>query len=194
MRVITGDYKGRKLETPAGSDIRPTTDKVKEAIFNILMNDIYGRVVCDLFSGTGGLGIEALSRGASRCYFCDSSRDSINLTKQNVRKCGAEDKSIIIAADYRRALSKIDGKVDVFILDPPYKAGLYEICLRQIDILDLLSEEGIIVAEHGSTENMPERVGDLVRAREKRYGKTKISIYRHAGILEKEQTLEEADV
>jgi 16S rRNA (guanine966-N2)-methyltransferase len=194
MRVITGDYKGRKLETPVGNDIRPTTDKVKESIFNILMNDIYGKVFCDLFSGTGGLGIEALSRGASRCYFCDSSRDSINLTRQNVKKCGAEERSVIIPADYRRALSRINDKIDVFILDPPYRAGLYENCLQQIDILDLLTKEGIIIAEHGSADEMPLRVGGLVKTREKRYGKTKISIYRRVDFAEREQTLEESDV
>ena len=91
MRVITGDYKGRKLETPEGWDIRPTSDKVKESIFNILMNDTYGAVFCDLFSGTGSLGIEALSRGAERCYFCDSSRESIRLTIHNLKHVGAEE-------------------------------------------------------------------------------------------------------
>lgn len=177
MRVITGEFKGRKLDTPIGNDIRPTSDKVKESIFNILMNDVYGRVFCDLFSGTGSLGIEALSRGARRCYFCDSARDSVNLTKANIKKCNAESRSVVILADFVRALSRIDEKVDVFILDPPYRAGIYEKCLQQIDYLDLLSPEGIILAEHGAADHLPDSVGRLTKVREKRYGKTMISIY-----------------
>ena len=78
MRIITGEYRGRRLESPIGYDVRPTTDKVKEAIFNLLMNDIWDAVVVDLFAGTGNLGLEALSRGAKRCYFCDNSRESLN--------------------------------------------------------------------------------------------------------------------
>lgn len=179
MRVITGEFKGRKLETPTGNDIRPTSDKVKESIFNILMDETYGRVCCDLFSGTGSLGIEALSRGARRCYFCDSSRESISLTKTNIVKCGAEGKSVVISGDYSRALVLIEEKVDIFILDPPYRAGLYEKCLQQIDFLDLLSAQGIILAEHGAKDKMPESVGRLSKVREKRYGKTMLSIYEY---------------
>ena len=87
MRIITGEYRGRRLESPIGYDVRPTTDKVKEAIFNLLMNDIWDAVVVDLFAGTGNLGLEALSRGAKRCYFCDNSRESLNLIKVNIAKC-----------------------------------------------------------------------------------------------------------
>ncbi|NLD11363.1 16S rRNA (guanine(966)-N(2))-methyltransferase RsmD [Aminicella lysinilytica] len=191
MRVITGEFRGRKLDTPIGNDIRPTSDKVKESIFNILMNDIYGRVFCDLFSGTGSLGIEALSRGARRCYFCDSSRDSVNLTKTNIKKCNAESRSVVILADFMRALSRIDEKVDVFILDPPYKAGIYEKCLQQIDYLDLLSPEGIILAEHGAADHMPDSFGRLTKVREKKYGKTKLSIYQC--VTEAGQELQEED-
>jgi 16S rRNA (guanine(966)-N(2))-methyltransferase RsmD len=193
MRVITGEYKGRKLETPTGNDIRPTSDKVKESIFNILMNETYGRVCCDLFCGTGGLGIEALSRGARKCYFCDNSRASIDLARQNIGKCGAEKKSIVIHADYTRALERIDDKIDIFFLDPPYKAGLYENCLQQIDFLDLLSKQGIILAEHGAMDEMPETVGRLCKTREKRYGKTKLSIYRFEDVVS-EAGMEEIDV
>ena len=89
MRIITGEYRGRKLETPIGYDVRPTTDKVKEAIFNLLQNDIYGAVCVDLFAGTGSLGLEALSRGAEKCYFCDNARASLNLIKTNVKICKA---------------------------------------------------------------------------------------------------------
>ena len=185
MRVITGEYKGRKLESPAGSDIRPTSDKVKESIFNLLMNDCYGAVFCDLFCGAGGLGIEALSRGASKCYFCDNSRESIRLTKSNLAHVGADEKAVVLFGEYTRALHRIKEPIDVFLLDPPYRAGLYEKCLELISNLDLLAPDGIIVAEHDSRGEMPEAVGDLIRVRERRYGKTTVSIYRHTAYAEK---------
>ena len=184
MRVITGEYKGRKLETPVGNDIRPTSDKVKESIFNLLMNETYGRVFCDLFCGTGSLGIEALSRGATKCYFCDNSRESIRITKSNLAHCGAEEKAVVFFGEYTRCLNKIKEPVDVFLLDPPYRAGLYEKCLELISNLDLLASDGIIIAEHDSRIDMPETAGSLVKERERRYGKTKVSIYRTAAYME----------
>lgn len=193
MRIITGEYRGRKLETPIGYDVRPTTDKVKEAIFNLLMNDTWDSVVVDLFAGTGNLGLEALSRGARRCYFCDNSRDSLRLIKTNIEKCKAQEKSIVLAGDYLKALSRIKEKVQVFLLDPPYKDGLYERCLKEIDTLDLLDEDGIIIAEHGVRDQVPEAVGNLVKVREKKYGKIAVSIYRHGAALteiEEGETLE----
>ena len=89
MRIIAGDYKGRRLTSPADNRVRPTTDKVKEAIFSILTNEIYGSYVLDLFAGSGNLGLEALSRGAEHCWFGDSSRDSIKLIRENVLYCKA---------------------------------------------------------------------------------------------------------
>lgn len=180
MRIITGTYKGRKLESPVGYDVRPTSDKVKESVFNLLMNDIWGSVCIDLFAGTGGLGLEALSRGAERCYFCDNSRESLELVKRNVRKCGAEQQSVILAGDYSRALPKIREKAGVIFLDPPYDSGIYEKCLRLIDSLDLLEREGIIVAEHDAGDLLPQEIGRLERVKERKYGRVKISIYQYA--------------
>ena len=178
MRIITGEYRGRKLETPIGYTVRPTSDKVKEAVFSILMNDTYDAVYVDLFAGTGSLGLEALSRGARKCYFCDSSRDSIRLVKTNIAKCGAQDKSVVIAGDFTKALNGLREQADVFLIDPPYKDGLYEKCLAMIDSLDLLSDNGIIIAEHGVRDQVPEVSGSLVKVREKRYGQVMLSIYR----------------
>lgn len=92
MRIIAGIYKGRRLTSPIDDRVRPTTDKVKEAIFSILTNEIYGSNVLDLFSGSGNLGLEALSRGAQHCWFCDSSRDSLKLIRENIRYCKAEER------------------------------------------------------------------------------------------------------
>ena len=177
MRIITGEYRGRSLESPAGYDVRPTSDKVKEAVFNIIMNEVWDATCVDLFAGTGNLGLEALSRGAKKCYFGDNSRESINLIKNNVKMCRAEDKSVIIAGDYSKILGRINEKVDIFFLDPPYKDGLYENCLEIIDSLDLLSEEGIIVAEHGVRDYVPETVGSLEIIKERKYGKIMVTIY-----------------
>ncbi|MGN0658732.1 MAG: 16S rRNA (guanine(966)-N(2))-methyltransferase RsmD [Emergencia sp.] len=180
MRIITGEYRGRRLESPSGYDVRPTTDKVKEAVFNLLMNDVYDAVVVDLFAGTGNLGLEALSRGARRCYFCDNSRESLNLIRTNIGLCRAEDRSVVLAGDYTKTLSRIREKADIFLLDPPYKAGLYEKCLELIDSLDLLNEDGIIIAEHGVRDQVPETAGRLVKVKERKYGKIMVSIYRFA--------------
>ena len=177
MRVIAGDYKGRKLEVPDNNDIRPTGEKVKEAIFSILYPYLDGAICVDLFSGTGGLGIEALSRGADYCYFCDNSRDSINLTKRNIEKCNAEEYSKVIMGDYMKALRKIDGKVDIFLLDPPYHKGLYIKALNGIESLDLLSDEGIILVEHPKSEVLPSSLGYLHKTKERIYGQTVLSIY-----------------
>lgn len=178
MRVITGEYRGRKLETPENYDVRPTSDKVKEAVFNLLMNDTYDAVFCDLFAGTGSLGIEALSRGARLCYFGDNSRDSIRMIHHNLTHVGAEKKAVVIPGDYKKVLNRLNEKIDVFLIDPPYRAGLYENCLEQIDTLDLLAPDGIILTEHDSRTPMPENVGGFVLDRVRKYGKTSVSIYR----------------
>jgi 16S rRNA (guanine(966)-N(2))-methyltransferase RsmD len=186
MRVITGEFRGRKLESPDNNDIRPTSDKVKEACFNILMNDIYGSVCCDLFAGTGSLGIEALSRGAERCYFGDSSRDAVRLIKTNIARCGAEDRSVVFTGDYKKILKRIPEKVDIFFLDPPYRSGVYESCFDAIAALDLLAEDGIIIAEHETKLKLPEAYGGYQLTRDRKYGKTSLAIYRAA-----EETKEE---
>ena len=90
MRIITGDFKGRRLEMPVGNDIRPTTEKVKEALFSMIAGNLYDAVCADLFSGTGNLGLEALSRGAEKCYFADNNRASLELTRRNIAMCRAE--------------------------------------------------------------------------------------------------------
>lgn len=178
MRIIAGEYKGRRIAAPEDTSVRPTTGKVKEAIFAMLMNDIYDAVTVDLFAGTGSLGLEALSRGARKCYFGDNSRDSLRLIRENVAHCKAEDRSVIIAGSYEKVLDRISEKADIFLLDPPYKEGLMLKCLQRIDELDILADDGVIVAEHGGYENMPEAIGSIVRVKEKCYGTINVTIYR----------------
>lgn len=177
MRIITGDLRGRRLATPKGSSIRPTSDKVKEAIFNIIADDFYDGVVVDLFAGTGNLGIEAISRGAKHCYFGDKSRESINLVRENINICKVQDKATIISGDYEMVLKRIPQKAQIIFLDPPYKENLMLSCIEIIDDLDLLTEEGYIVAEHGTDEKLPEKIGKYSLIKERRYGKIAVSIY-----------------
>lgn len=179
MRIITGEYRGRRIETPYGKDVRPTSDKVKEAIFSILYDNIFNAVVVDLFAGTGNLGLEALSRGAMRAYFGDNSKESIKFIKANVEKCGAESKSKIIFADYMKVLQRINEKIDIFFVDPPYDSGLYEKVLTSIDTLDLLSNDGIIITEHDKNMCMQDRIGKLIKFKVRHYGKISISLYRN---------------
>ncbi len=178
MRVIAGTYKGRKLESPDSYDIRPTTDKAKEALFSILMNETAGARVLDVFAGSGALGIEALSRGAAECVFIDHSRQSVALIKRNLAACGVTEPARVIAGDYRKALAGLGGRFDIILMDPPYGQSLLEEAFRLIHEQSLLSEGGVIVCEHRKEEELPEEICGFQKEKERRYGIVKLSIYR----------------
>lgn len=185
MRVITGKYKGRKLNTPQDYEIRPTTDKAKEALFSILAGELYGSRVLDLFAGTGGLGIEALSRGAQYCVFADASRKSLNLVKENLEHCGVDEKTKILPGDYKKVLKTLADRIedgleqpfDIILLDPPYNRGLLDEAFRLISEGGLLSDDGTIVAEHRKEEETPDDFHGFVKTKERRYGVVVLSIY-----------------
>lgn len=178
MRVIAGTYKGRKLESPENYDIRPTTDKAKEALFSILMNDVPGSRVLDLFAGSGALGIEALSRGAAECVFVDHSRQAAALIKKNLAACRVTEPARVISGDYRKVLASLAGSFDIILMDPPYNQGLLPDAFALIDQQELLAEDGVIVCEHRKEEELPEEICSFVREKERRYGIVKLSIYR----------------
>lgn len=177
MRIIAGDYKGRRLESPLDNKIRPTTDKVKEALFSIISPYIMDSVCLDLFAGTGNLGLEALSRGAAKCYFSDNSRPSLSLINQNIQKCKAQEYSVVLPGDYTRNIARISEQVDIIFLDPPYGDGLYENCFKLIAENQLLAEDGIIVAEHNVEVNLPNEIEGFTKIKERKYGSIIISIY-----------------
>ena len=177
MRIIAGDFKGRRLFAPKDSRIRPTTDKVKESIFSMVSPYLEDAVVIDLFSGTGNLGLEALSRGAVRCYFGDKSRESLELTKQNIAHCGVQDRSVPILGEYEYVLRKVRERAELIFLDPPYKEGLMEDCIEMISELSLLSADGVIVAEHGAKDHLQDELSGFMKIKEKTYGTIAISIY-----------------
>ena len=174
MRVITGTARGRKLKTPDSYDVRPTTDNVKESIFNILSFDIEGRKVLDLFAGTGQLGIEALSRGAAEAVFVDSSDASLKIVKENLQLCKLS--AQVIRSD---ALAFLDRglKFDIIFVDPPYDSALYEPVLNKINEIDLLNDCGIIVVESRRDLELPEMRAPYRKQKEYHYGKIKIATY-----------------
>ena len=174
MRVITGIAGGRKLKSPDGEAVRPTADHVKQAMFNILQFDLEGRRVLDLFGGSGQLGIEALSRGAREAVFTDSDKRSIQLIRENLKRCGLEGK--VIQTDALAYLSR-EEKFDVIFIDPPYDAGLYSKVLERINAVDNLTEGGIIVCEARAGTELPEMSPPYYKKRERRYGNVKIGIY-----------------
>ena len=171
MRVISGQARGRKLKTPEGFDVRPTTDNVKESVFNIISFDIEGRRVLDLFAGTGQMGIEAISRGAAEVTFVDSSREALNTVKENLKICGF--KAQVLQSD---AVAFLKGapKYDIIFIDPPYDSQLYTPVLENIMEFDLLNEGGIIIAECRREYELPELKAPYTVLKEYRYGRIKI--------------------
>lgn len=156
MRVISGKYRGKKLFSPEGNDVRPTTDRIKETVFNILCakSDFCGAAVLDLFSGTGSLGIEAISRGATTAVFVDKSRDSIELTKKNLAHVGIV--AEVYNTDFKVALKKLYGRqFDFIFVDPPYfgknEQDIFDLILKY----DLLTQNGIIFLEHSTKIGLP---------------------------------------
>ncbi|WXR61553.1 16S rRNA (guanine(966)-N(2))-methyltransferase RsmD [Peptostreptococcaceae bacterium AGR-M142] len=180
MRVISGKARGTKLECPTGDNVRPTTDRIKESLFNIINMDIIDTNVLDLFCGTGALGIESLSRGANRCVFVDRDKKSIEMTKRNILKTKLMDYSIIENIDVKTAISKYSSEqFDYIFLDPPYNKDFCMEVLRLINDNEILNEDGIIVIEHDPKEVLDEVLGHLIRFKEKKYNKTTmISFYK----------------
>ena len=174
MRVITGSARGRKLKTPENYDIRPTTDNVKESVFNIIQFDIEGRRVLDLFAGTGQLGIECLSRGASSAVFVDQSREAVKIVKENLKACGLS--GTVVQADATSFL-RTCGKFDIIFVDPPYDSDLYESVLNTVNSIDILSDGGIIICESRRERALPEMTAPYKKRREYTYGKVKLCIY-----------------
>ncbi|MBP2642195.1 MAG: methyltransferase [Firmicutes bacterium] len=178
MRVITGSRRGLKLKTPKGLDIRPTSDRVKESVFNIIGNRVIGTTVLDLFAGTGNLGIEALSRGAEKVIFTDQSSTSLNLTKANVSLAKFMDRAEFYrmgAVSAMETFAKKGIKFDLIFCDPPYNQGLVMLVLKKLDEASLLSSDGLIVMEHSGHEPIVSDFSELYEARVERYGETVIS-------------------
>lgn len=178
MRVVAGIAKGKKIDTLKGNTIRPTADRVKESVFNILGAQIIDSQVLDLYSGSGALGIEALSRGAKSCIFVDNNHECAVVIKSNLERIGFNGE--ILKRDAVQAingLAKNGVKIDVLFADPPYDKDLAKNLLSQLANHDILTDSSIIIIEHSQREE-PVTVGRFVKIREKKYGDTIVSLYK----------------
>ena len=181
MRVISGSARGRKLKELQGMDTRPTTDKVKESLFNIIQFEIEGRRVLDLFGGTGQLGIEALSRGADHCTFVDLRKEAVSLIRENLKLTGLSGRARVVQGDALSFLSSCGETFDVILLDPPYHTELLEKSVERITEFDILREHGIMVCESAAERELPALPPPYERGREYRYGKIRLTVCRRAG-------------
>ena len=180
MRIVSGAFKGRRLSTPKGMDIRPTSDKVRQAIFNILPMEFPFERALDLFAGTGAMGLEALSRGAREATFVDSGAEAISLIKKNMESCGVEAR--VYRSDAQASLKQFarkGEKFDLIIIDPPYSTTLLREALEAIDSDGLLSPEGVIVAETAKRNALEADLKALEVYDERRYGDTVVYFLKH---------------
>jgi 16S rRNA (guanine(966)-N(2))-methyltransferase RsmD len=180
MRVITGSARGVQLKTPEGMVTRPTTDRVKEAMFSIIHFDIPGAHVLDLFGGTGQLGIEALSRGAKSAVFVDAGEPACRLIRENLKRTRLESHGKVVRSDYLAYLERAREQFDIILLDPPYAEVFLENALNKITEIDILRAGGIIVAERPLGKELPWEFQGYERSKDYKYGNTLLTVYRKA--------------
>lgn len=191
MRVIGGQARGRRLKVPKGQSLRPTSARVKEALFNILSRDLAGAKILELFAGTGNVSIEALSRGAAEALLIDSSTKSSNAIQENLRRLGLADRSQIWIMPVRRAVKLLAGRgatFDIIFLDPPYEQRWISSTLALLAEGRLLRPTGILVAEHSIREKPEPRYGSLVSYDQRKYGSTLLSFFRTEEAIHKRRT------
>lgn len=180
MRVIGGVAKGRRLKTGKAAQIRPTSDYIKEVIFDVLQGRVSGVKFLDLFAGTGNVGIEALSRGAQEVTFVDSSPSSMEAIDGNLEVVRLRDQAILMRKDALpalRRLASLGKKFAVVFIDPPYQGGHHLSVLSALTELDLLEDDGLAIVEHFHKDTLPLHLPGLKRSREIRHGETKLSFY-----------------
>ena len=176
MRVVSGTARGKKLESLSEEGLRPTTDRVKEAIFSVIQFEIEGRTFLDLFSGSGQMAIEALSRGANFATLVDHSPKSIKIIKNNLQKADFNSKSEVFNLDYENFLKNNKETFDIVFLDPPYKKGILQKALEEV--VKITNESGVIICENPVEEELPNKIGKFYLSKSFKYGKIKTSFYR----------------
>lgn len=189
MRVISGSARGRTLKAVPGMGTRPTTDKVKEAIFSMIGPYFEGGAVLDLFAGTGGLGIEALSRGMDRAVFIDLEYKSLEIVRANLKTTGFTEQAEVYKNDAERAIKVLAKKKETFdliFLDPPYRLKHGDKLMELMEQNDMVAESATVVLEYDSSYEYPEEVGGFIQIRKSVYGETAVSIYRYQDEQEKE--------
>jgi len=178
MRVIAGAARGRRLKEFKGMETRPTTDRVKEAMFSSIQFELEGRRVLDLFGGTGQLGIEALSRGAKHCVFVDLRREAVQLIRDNLAHTDLSERAEVVQSDALTYLTQTRETFDVILLDPPYGDEIIKKALQTITSIDKVSENGIIICENTSKFDWPSVPAPYELDKEYQYGKIKVALYR----------------
>ena len=185
MRIIAGKARGRSLRAPPHTSVRPTSDRVRETLFNVLGQWLEGERVLDLYAGAGGLGLEAISRGAGHCTFVEQDRVTMAALAENARSVGVSGQCTTLLRSVDRALKQLAASGAVFELifaDPPYALHQLAGLLEQLDRDGLVAPGGRVVVEHEKRELLPEAVGRLRRCDERRFGDTVLSIYAHEAI------------
>ena len=181
MKITSGKYKYRNIEVPRG--IRPTTEKVREAVFSMIMQWLPDAEVLDLFAGSGAMGIEALSRGAAECTFVEANRQNQRVLISNITNCGAGSEAVVIGKDFEAALTEISGKkekavFDIVIIDPPYeKTDYYVTAMTKLQELGLVDEGSVVVCEHLYDNKLSDTYGKLSKIKEKKYGSIGVDLF-----------------
>ena len=178
MRIVTGSAKGKKLVSLEGDATRPTSERIKEAIFSSIQFDVEGRRVLDLFAGSGQMGLEAISRGAESAVFIDNSKKSLDVVKHNLAAAKLEDRAKVIETDYLSYVSMTPDRFDIVFMDPPYSTGLLENAIQSVT--RVLTDYAIILCEHPVDQTMPEAIGSFKHYKMYRFGKLAFTIYRPA--------------
>ena len=189
MRVIAGEAKGRPLKAVPGMNTRPTTDKVKEAVFSMIGPFFDGGWVLDLFAGTGGLGIEALSRGMEKAVFVDMDRTSVSVIRGNVEAAKMSNRAEIFTNDAGRAVKALEKRGTRFaavFLDPPYRLTHMDELILELQTRDLLEPDAVLVVEHDAGHTYPEQIGSSQQTRRVEYGDTAVTVYRYQPQLQTE--------
>ncbi len=176
MQVITGTARGRRIKAPEGNDVRPTTQKVKEAIFSSIQFEIGGANVIDLYCGCGQLGIEALSRGGHNCVFVDKSKKSIEFTKENLVSTQLENSAKVVLMEVDSFLKSTKESFDIAFLDPPYSKGLAQATLPIL--AEKMSDAGIIIVEHECDDILPQEINEFKVFKEYHHGRVYVTTYR----------------
>lgn len=182
MRIITGSARGKKLVTLEGEQVRPTSERVKESLFNIVQFGVEGRKVLDLFAGSGQLGLEAVSRGAAHTVLVDNAKESIAVLRQNAAHCGFGERVEVVQADALTFLASNKKKFDLVFLDPPYRMGLLQKTLPLV--VKSMNPGGTIFCEHPSDEQLPEEAGEFCAVKTYRYGKISLTMYRRKEVAQ----------
>lgn len=185
MRVINGKARGTKLSSIESLSTRPTLDRVKESLFNIIQNNLRDAVVLDLFAGSGQLGIEALSRGADKAYLCDINRDAVKMIKQNLEKTKLKDKAVVINEDYKKALRTLNTneKFDIIFIDPPYKEDIAVDSIIDIIHESRLKENGIMIIETDEIERDLREINKIENIKiidQRKYGRASLIFIKEA--------------